>query len=168
VLTFSSKSRRGGRTAPLVQFLTQIAGHEIYTAKIDTVWDNKTEVRESWKSRLNDILKPASLDAPGMTTPGAVGAECPPVNDPILARAASHIAGQVETIPMTLHGIEVSLVVREWSLREAFQIFCGELPPVLEKKLGDPTVREVSQRLIDTRPAHVQQDIVQNERLIQL
>jgi hypothetical protein len=68
---------------------------------------------------------------------------------------------------MTLHGIEISLVVREWSLREAIEIFYGELPPALEKKLDDATVREVSQRLIDTRPADVQQDIVQYERLFQ-
>ena len=47
----------------------------------------------------------ASLEAPGMTIPGAVGTQCPSVNDPILARAVSHVTSQVETIPMTLHGI---------------------------------------------------------------
>lgn len=54
---------------------------------------------------------------------------------------------------MTLHGIEVSLAVGEWCLREAFEMFRRELPPILEKELYDATVREVAQRLRESTKA---------------
>jgi len=52
-------------------------------------------------------------------------------------------------------------------LFEAFEIFYRELPAELEKKLEDATVREVPQRFIDARASDIQQNTVQNERLIQ-
>jgi len=68
---------------------------------------------------------------------------------------------------VTLVRTEEIVVVWEWSFLEAFQPLGRELSPILEKKLEDATVREISQRLIDTRAADFQQGLIENYVTIQ-
>jgi hypothetical protein len=131
------------RSVPLLQLLAQIARDYVRGARIDTIWHYKPEVRDSWKSRLNNTLGPRSPGAPRMTVPGGVIAQRPAINDSILARAASHVTAQVETVPMTLNGIQLPVIVREWSMRKVFKPCRRKLSAVLGKKRNDARVYEV-------------------------
>jgi hypothetical protein len=61
---------------------------------------------------------------------------------------------------MTLNGIQLPVIVREWSVRKLFKPYARKPSAVLGKKVHDARVYEVSPHFIEVQTVDLQQDVI--------